>query len=116
LLGITGSPAECDLAPRRDRMTALVLALAAAVRVVDGVHRGASHRRALAEPAGAPGLSAGLVLVHCVGDGADRCATRLRDPAKLAGGEAQQRATFLAGDQLRTRPGRAHHAGALARA
>src|SRR6478672_8280480 len=61
LLGVTGPPAERDLAPRRDRMTALVLALAAAVRVVDGVHCRAAHRRALAQPARAPGLAARLV-------------------------------------------------------
>src|SRR5207248_3474871 len=51
-------------APRRHGMAAaLRLALAAAVRVVDGVHRSAAHGRALALPAAAARLPAGDVLV-----------------------------------------------------
>ena len=65
-LGSRVRRAERGLAPRRDRVTALGLALAAAVRVVDRVHRGAAHRRALAQPARATGLAAGLVLVRRV--------------------------------------------------
>src|SRR5437773_5012678 len=47
-----------DLAPRRARMApARGLALAAAHRVVDGVHRHAAHRRRAAEPAAPPRLA-----------------------------------------------------------
>src|SRR5438876_23484 len=56
--------AEGRHAPGRDRVAAaLRLALAAAVRVVDRVHRRTSHRRALAPPAAAPRFAAGDVLV-----------------------------------------------------
>src|SRR5205823_7719709 len=50
--------AERGHAPRRHRVAAaLRLALAAAVRVVDRVHRRAPHRRTLAEPGAAAGLA-----------------------------------------------------------
>src|SRR5213594_3295488 len=56
-------------APRRDRVTAaLGLALAAAVRVVDGVHRRAADGGALALPATPAGLAARDVLVVRVAD------------------------------------------------
>src|SRR5215472_13698748 len=51
--------AERRHAPRSHRVTAaLRLALAAAVRVVDRVHRGAAHGGALAQPAATAGLAA----------------------------------------------------------
>src|ERR1051325_3763638 len=72
-------------APRRDRVPpALRLALAAAVRVVDGFHRGAAHRRALALPAAAARLASGDVLVVDVADLPDRRPARQRDAAQLA--------------------------------
>src|SRR6478736_3777544 len=65
----TRSLAERRNSPRRDGMpAALRLALAAAVRVVDRVHRRAAHGRALALPAAASRLAAGLVLVVEVSD------------------------------------------------
>src|SRR5262249_59438889 len=76
----TRALAERRHAPRRHRMAAtLRLALAAAVRVVDGVHRGAAHGRALALPAAAAGLAAGDVLVLDVADLADGGAAREPD-------------------------------------
>src|SRR5271170_781446 len=45
------------LAPRRLRMIAFRLALATAVRMVNGVHRDAAHMTALAQPSRAPGLA-----------------------------------------------------------
>src|SRR6267142_1277043 len=61
--------AERRHAPRGDRMAAaLRLALAAAVRVVDRVHRRAAHGRALAHPAAATRFAAGLVLMIGVPD------------------------------------------------
>src|SRR5689334_14209624 len=50
LLAVAGPAALGGLAPRGDRVAALGLALAAAVRVVDGVHDDAAGRRADAEP------------------------------------------------------------------
>src|SRR5581483_1404435 len=65
--------AERRHAPRRHRMAAaLGLALAAAVRVVDRVHRGAADRGPLALPAAAAGLAPVDVLVVDVADLADR--------------------------------------------
>src|SRR5215211_2313574 len=56
--------AERRHAPRSDRMpAALRLPLAAAVWVVDRVHRRAAHRRTLALPTATTRLAAGLVLV-----------------------------------------------------
>src|SRR5438045_9025357 len=56
--------AERGHAPRGDRMTAaLGLALAAAVRVVDRVHRRAADGGTLAQPPAATGLAAGEVAV-----------------------------------------------------
>src|SRR4029453_13017315 len=61
--------AERGHAPRGDRMAAaLRLALAAAVRVVDRVHRRAAYAWADALPAAAARLATGLVLVIRVAD------------------------------------------------
>src|SRR5205807_1588476 len=61
--------AERRHAPRRDRMAAaLRLPFAAAVRMVDGIHGGSAHGRALALPAAASRLAAGDVLVVDVAD------------------------------------------------
>ena len=50
--------ALCGLAPGRDRMAAARrAAFAAAMRMVDRVHRDAANRRSLAEPALATGLA-----------------------------------------------------------
>src|SRR5262249_49361465 len=73
LLGVARTAAERDLAPWRDGVAAaLGLALATAVRVVDRVHGGAAHGRALALPARATGLAAGLVGVRDVRELPDR--------------------------------------------
>src|SRR3954447_6866309 len=68
--------AERGHAPRGDRVpAALRLALAATVRVVDRVHRGAAHRWPLAPPPTPAGLAARDVLVVDVPDLADGGAT-----------------------------------------
>src|SRR2546422_31103 len=59
----TGLVALGGLAPRGHRVIALALALAAAHRVVDGVHHRAAHRRAEAEPAHPTRLPDRYVLV-----------------------------------------------------
>src|SRR5262249_16112706 len=98
------------LAPRRDRVAAGVrLALAAAVRVVHGVHRRAAHGRADATPAGAPGLAAGEVLVGHVAHLADRRPALDVDHPHLTRRQAQRRVVALLRHQLGARPGRAAH-------
>src|SRR5919112_769045 len=76
--------AERGHAPRCDGMApAFRLALAATVRVVDRVHRGTAHGRALALPARAACLAARDVLVVHVTDLPDRGAKRQRHAAHL---------------------------------
>src|SRR5512146_1447829 len=109
-----GALAEGRHAPRGDRVAAaLRLALAAAVRVVDGVHRGAAHRRALAAPAAAAGLAARDVLVVDVADLTDRRAARERHAAHLPGGKAQHRKAGILSDELDSRARRAGHLRSL---
>src|SRR6185436_8778148 len=72
-------------APRRHRMAAARgLALAAAERVVDRVHRDAAHVRPLAEPPAPPRLADRDVLVIEVADLADRGEALHVDLANLA--------------------------------
>src|SRR5262249_60195601 len=90
LVPAAGSLPERRHAPGGDRVAAaLRLALAAAVRVVNRVHRRAAHRRALAQPAAAAGLADGDVLVVGVPDLPDRGATDQRYAAQLPGREAK---------------------------
>src|SRR5581483_3770446 len=111
-----GALAERRHAPRRHRVAAaLRLALAAAVRMVDGVHRGPAHCRPLAAPAATPRLAAGDVLVVDVADLADGRAALQRDAAHLAGGQAQDGEAGVLRDELDSRPGRPRHLRALAR-
>src|SRR5215469_9176687 len=80
------------LAPGRDRMTAARgAAFAAAMRMVDRVHRDAAHRRLLAEPAIAAGLADRDVLLIRIRDRADRRHALGAHHAHLARGQAQQR-------------------------
>src|SRR5919107_3785484 len=103
------------LAPRRHRVAAARgLALAAAVRVVDRVHRDAAHRRADAVPARAPGLAVRDVLVLDVADLADGRVADDGDAPDLARGHAHLRVVAFLGDELREAAGRAHELAALA--
>src|ERR1035437_7525964 len=82
--------AERRHAPRGHRVApALRLALAAAVRMVDRVHRRAAHGGALALPAVAAGLAPVDVLVIDVADLSDGGAAGERHAAHLARGESQ---------------------------
>src|SRR5581483_11646848 len=94
---------------------ALGLALAAAVRVVDGVHRRAADGGALAAPAAAAGLAAGLVLVVDVPDLPDGGAAGQRDAAHLAGREPEHAVAVVLGDELHARAGAPRHLAALPR-
>src|SRR5262249_47742276 len=110
-----GALAERRHAPRGDRMaTALRLALAAAVRVVDRVHRRAADGRALAEPARAAGLAAADVAVVDVADLAHGRAAGEQDAAHLARGEAQRGVTLVLRDELDAGAGGPGHLAALA--
>src|SRR4051812_46977576 len=107
--------AERRHAPRGDRVAAaLRLALAAAVRVVDGVHRGAAHGRALALPTAPAGLPDRDVLVVDVADLPDGRTARERPTPHLARREAQHRVRAVLRDELHTRAGRARHLRAAA--
>ena len=94
--------------------TARRLALAAAHRMVDRVHRDAAHVRLHAEPARATGLADLHVLVLDVADLADRRHARGLHVALLAARHAQRRELALARHQLRADARRADHLAALA--
>src|SRR6476661_8071270 len=97
----TRSLAERRNSPRRDRMAAaLRLALAAAVRVVDRVHRRAAHGRALALPAVAARLAPVDVLVVDVADLADGRAARQEDAAHLARRQPEHGVRAVLRDEL----------------
>src|SRR6188472_328162 len=78
-------------------------ALAAAVRVVDGVHRGPAGLRAHAHVALAAGLADLDVLVIGVADRAHGRPAVGADHAHLAGGQAQRRVLALLGHELDAR-------------
>src|SRR5436190_2386660 len=101
LVLLTRAVPERRHAPRRDRVAAGRRGtLAAAVRVVDRVHRGAARLRPHAEVALAAGLAHGDVLMVGVADRAHGRAAQLADHPHLAGGQAQRRHAALAGHQL----------------
>ena len=107
--------AERRHAPRGHRVAAGGRrALAAAVRVVDRVHRRAAGLRADAHVALAPGLADLDVLVIGVADRADRAAAVLAHEAHLAGRQAQRRHPVLARHELDARAGGAAHLAAAA--
>src|SRR5713101_150434 len=103
------------LAPWGHRMaTARGAAFAAAMRVIDRVHRDAAHRGTVAKPTIAARLADDDVLLVRVRDRADRGAAIGAHHAHLARGEAEQRIAGIATDQLRVGAGRACHLAALA--
>src|SRR6202795_4630496 len=79
------------LTPRRLGMVPFRLALATAVRMVNGVHRNSTPVTALAEPSRAPGLADRNIFMVEVADLADSgAAIRLHHPL-LARGQLQPR-------------------------
>src|SRR5919197_274194 len=101
------------LAPGRLRVVALRPPLAAAVRMIDRVHRHAAHLGPPPEPADAAGLAVGDVLVFEVADLPDGGAAGEAHAAGLARGELEQRVVALPRHQL---DGRARAAAELAAA
>src|SRR5438552_13997506 len=91
------------------------LALAAAMRVIDRVHRDAAHRRLAAEPAVPAGLADDDVLMIRVRHRADRRAAFGAHHPHLARGHPQQRIALIAADQLDISAGRAGDLTPLAR-
>src|SRR5262249_54361153 len=111
----TRALAERRHSPRCHRVTAaLRLALAAAVRVVDRVHRRAADCGALAEPAATAGLPAGDIAVVDVAHLPDGGAAGKQHPSHLTRGQAERRVAGVLGDELDAGAGRARHLPALA--
>src|SRR5580700_3039924 len=103
-------------APRRDRVPAgCRRALAASVRVVDRVHRGAARLRAHAHVALAPGLADLHVLMLGVADRPNRGPALGAHKSHLAGGQPQGRHLAVAGHQLHRGARRARHLTAATR-
>src|SRR5437588_5645215 len=98
--------AECRHTPRRDRMAPRGRrALAAAVRMVDWVHRRAARLGTHAHVALAPRLADLDVLVVCVADRADGRPALAAHHPHLARGQAQGHVVALLGQQLDAGPG-----------
>src|SRR5687768_6735692 len=91
------------------------LGLAAAVRVVDRVHRRAANGRLDTAPALGTGLAELLEVVLDVADFTNGGAALRRHPAHLARAQAQRGVHALARDQLHASAGRARDLRALAR-
>src|SRR5699024_5874605 len=90
------------------------LALAAAVRMVDGVHGRAAHARPDAAPAVGAGLAQLLQVVLDVADLANGGAAFARHPPHLARPQAQGGVGAFTGDRLHTGAGGAGHLRSLA--
>src|SRR5256712_2634311 len=88
------------LPPGRLRVVALRAPLAAAVRMVDRVHRHAAHLGAPAEPADAAGLAVGDVLVLEVADLPDGGAAGQPHAPQLARGELHEGVVALLRHEL----------------
>src|SRR5262245_40603357 len=102
-------------APRRHRMIALALALAAPHRVIDGIHDGAADSGAKALPADAPGLAHRDVFMVEIADLADRGHAVELDPTDLARGQLDVGLIALLGEELRQRARAPAQLSALAR-
>src|SRR4051794_34654946 len=110
-----GAVAHGRLAPRRLRRHARGgLALAAAVRMVAGVHDDAADFRPLPEVTGPAGLAEVLVFVVEVADLADRGHAAHGHPAHLARREADRGRVALLGEKLGGRAGGPDDLAALA--
>src|SRR6266513_477291 len=104
-----------DLAPRiRGWPAAGALALAAAERMIDRIHRHAADARAAAEPARLPGLADRQQLVLGVADFADRGEALAPHHPHLRRAEAQRDVVALFGHDLGARAGASTHLTALA--
>src|SRR5208283_139488 len=89
-------------------------AFAAAMRMIDGIHRHATIMRSAAKPAGASGLAQGDIHMVGVGYRADGCETLAVDQPLLPGIQADDDIAFVTADDLRIGAGRTRHRGTLA--
>ena len=105
------------LAPHglRAAKSTTLAAFTAAVRVVDGVHRGTAHRRADALPSVSPRFSDDHEPVFFVGNFAYRCPCRIDDATYFRGGKFQMRVARILRDYLAVIPRRARETRAVAR-
>src|SRR5690606_11747411 len=102
-------------APRGHRVAAAGrAAFAAAVRMIDRVHRDAAHRRTHAPPTLRAGLAELAQAVLVVADLADRRAAADVDLAHLAGARTQRRVRAFTGDNLHRRAGASRELRSLA--
>src|SRR5216683_2463273 len=106
---------QCRERPRGPRMIALYLAFAAAVRMVDGIHSHAAHRRLDALPTRASCFSIGFILMIEVADLADRRHALHGKLANFAGRQLHERQVAFFAQQLRRAAGRTHHLAAAPR-
>src|SRR5262245_51325878 len=113
---MTRSIALGRLTPRALRVVALRLALAAAVRVIDRVHRHPAHARTPPEPSRAAGLAVRDVAVVEIADLTDGGAAGALHQPELAGRQLEQRVLAFLRHQLNGRPGPAAELTAAARA
>ena len=116
LLVLAGLDALSRLAPRRhgSRHTNGALALAAAVRVIAGVHNYAADTGTHAHMANAAGLTKAYVLVVAVADAADSGAGVERNLANFAGGQTNLSNAVFLSHQLSGVTGRTNHLATLA--
>src|SRR5439155_14091754 len=91
------------------------LAFAAAMRVIDRVHRDTAHRGLAAEPAVPPGLADHDILVVGFRDRTDRRAAFVADHAHLARGHADEGIALLSTDEPNVDAGGAGDLASLAR-
>src|SRR5882762_7115219 len=104
------------LSPGRYRIAAARgLALAAAVRMVDRIHRHAAHVRPDSAPARAPGFTQRNIFMLDVAYLAHRRPALNRNASHFTRRHAQLRIRAFLGQQLRERSGRARHLPAFAR-
>ena len=116
LLVLAGLQAQSNLTPggNRSRHTNGALALAAAVRVVAGVHDNTADRRADAHVTGAAGLTDADVLVIGVADGADGGHGVHGNLANFAGGQTNLSVLTFLSHELSAHTGGANHLAAAA--
>jgi len=95
--------------------TSALLAFAAAVRVIDGVHRGAAHGGADALPAATARFADVDQTMLFIGDFADRCPCGADDTAHFGRRELDVRVTGVLRDDLGVATGGAHDFAAIAR-
>src|SRR5690554_475039 len=106
---LSGPPSERRFPPRSNRCAAdRRSSFTTAVRVINRVHRHTPHGRPPPQPADAPGLTDGDILMLHIAGLANGGHTIQVDKAHLAGGQADMGIVALFRHELRGRSGTAH--------